>query len=325
MNDFRKDFVYLQPYYSKEKGDMKIIDGPAGGIAPARMLGPKVEMAGRKMFLPNSDVKFVIQDLTLKQIKAIPKDRFTVEVIVPTMPVMSNSDIRKGHGAMPSLRKQQRFPLGGKNDVIGLISKAVADVNPIDAEVTKTFKTLIMLHGQEEETLNKAQELVRQIMRNQKDDPQPDSGIFFELINENELANCIQKIIKSYFGIGDTCKIMGQEYTLGEFCVLMHFYFIRIGIMENQARKPFSDYLQKKVFDGEDRFTAKTFNNYANKYEDVEGNFTHADWLPIDFETRPKTSGKIQDAFHEIGYIFHNSQYFKQLKKQQDRMKILLL
>lgn len=305
---------------------MKIIGGPAEGIAPAGMVGTRAQMAGKKMFLPNSDVKFVIQDLTLEQIKAIPKDQFTVSVVVPTMPVMSGSRIRKGHGGMPSFRRQQRFPLGGKKDVIGLISKAASEVNPINADVAKTFKTLIMLNDQSAENLNRAQELVRQVLRNQKDDPQPNSGIFFELINENELADCIQKIIKSYFGTGDICKIMGKEYKLGEFCVLMHFYFIRIGIMENQTRQPFCNYLQKKVFDGEQRFTDRSFNNYANEYDNVKGDFTHDEWLKIEFGTRPDPSGKpLLDAFHEIGYIFQKSTYFVKLKKQQERMKKLLL
>lgn len=304
---------------------MKIIGGPAGGVVPTHMLGTKVQMAGRTMFLPKTDVPLV-QELTMAQIKAIPKDRFAVAVIEPSMPFMSGAGIKKGRGGgMPSLRKQQRFNVGGPKNIFSYVSKMPPDMAQIEVSGTKTFNTIISKLKEVIVDTESVQQTYRMALRNQKNDPQPNSGIFFELINENELADCIQKIIKSYFGTGDTCKIMGQEYKLSEFCVLMHFYFIRIGIMENQTRKPFCNYLQKKVFDGEERFNPKTFNNNANKYQDVEGNFTHADWLPIDFEIRPKTSGKVQDAFHEIGYIFHNSQYFKQLKKQQDRMKILLL
>ena len=59
--------------------------GPAGGRALSRMQGTKVTLAGRTAFLPNDDVPFVMQKLTMGQINAIPKDRFSVALIeVPT-------------------------------------------------------------------------------------------------------------------------------------------------------------------------------------------------------------------------------------------------
>ena len=59
--------------------------GPAGGLSMSRTLGTKVTLAGRTAFLPNDDVPFVMQKLTMGQINAIPKDRFSVALIeVPT-------------------------------------------------------------------------------------------------------------------------------------------------------------------------------------------------------------------------------------------------
>ena len=49
--------------------------GPAGGHGLSRMQGTKVTLAGRTAFLPNDDVSFVMQKLTMGQINAIPKDR----------------------------------------------------------------------------------------------------------------------------------------------------------------------------------------------------------------------------------------------------------
>lgn len=68
---------------------VKFIGGPAGGHAPSRNLGTKVMVAGRSMILPNSEVPYVVQKLTMGQIAAIPKDQFAVSLMDPSMPVMS--------------------------------------------------------------------------------------------------------------------------------------------------------------------------------------------------------------------------------------------
>lgn len=303
---------------------MDMINGPAGGNFAARMRGTKVQIAGQTIYLPNSDVPLV-QKLTLAQINAIPKDQFSVSFIEPSMPLMSRSGTRKGRTNL-SFHRQQRFRMGGTNGVIGYINKTPPNVARIEIGGTKCYDIIITKLKEAIVETSTAKLSHREALRNQKDDPLPNSDIFFELIDENELSDCILKIIERYFGTGDTCKILGKEYKLGEFCVLMHFYFIRIGILDNQTRKPFCNYLQKKVFDGEERFSVRSFNNYTNEYDSLKGDFTHADWLKIDFGTRPDPSGKpLQDAFHEIGFAFHNSHYFRKLKKQQERMMKLLL
>lgn len=302
---------------------MKMIGGPAGGMIETRMLGTKVQMAGRSMFLPKTDVP-IVQQLTLDQIKAIPKDRFAVAVIEPTIPLMSGAGVKKGRGGMPSIRRMQRPYMGGMKHALGYINKMPSDMRESETSGTKTFNAIVTRLKEDIEGLENVQQDIRVVLR--KQNPQPKYDIFFEIINEDDLADCIRDIIKRYFGTHETCKIIGAEYKLAEFCVLMHFYFIHIGILENQARQPFSNYLQKKVFDGVEKFTAKTFNNYGNAYDNVKKNFIGPDKLKFDFERRPDPSGKpVLNAFHEIGFAFHNSKYFRQLRKLRESMNNLLI
>jgi hypothetical protein len=66
------------------------------------MQGTKVTLAGRTAFLPNDDVPFVMQKLTMGQINAIPKDRFSVALIeVPTRMGMAGPG-RGGKGNKPA-------------------------------------------------------------------------------------------------------------------------------------------------------------------------------------------------------------------------------
>ena len=298
---------------------MDIINGPAGGIVHSRMIGTKVQLAGRQAYLPDIAHPILIQDMTLKQIAAIPRDQFFVSVVEVSMPpVMSRSGFRKGFTAQ-KFRQLQRYRQERGGDVIGLVSKTTPDIPQIEAEGTKTFKTLTMLLGMTSESLENLETLFRTAMMNPKA-AEPDTGIFCKPIDENRLANCILEIIKRFFGTKDTCLICSWECKLVEFCVLMHFYFIRLGILENKTRKAFCEYLLKKVFGNLERFAVKTFNNYANKHQSVEYVFTHKDALPIDFETHSKSRGNVQGAFQEIGYAFHNSPYFGELREMMNRM-----
>ena len=304
---------------------MDLINGPAGGNVAARMMGTKVRIAGRTMYLPTPDDPILIQDMTLKQIAAIPKDRFFVSVVEVSMPsAMSRTGGKKERYLPQKLRQLQRHHIGARDEIIGLVSKTPPDMSQIETEGTKTFKTLTMLAGMSAEAMNRLESLFFAAMRNQID-AEPDCGIFYEPIDENQLSECIRVIIKDFFGVGDTCKIVNKEYKLPAFCVLMHFYFIRIGILENKARQPFYLYLLKKVFGNEERFTAKTFNNYANEYKYAEEAFTNVTQLSIDFSRHPTPSGKLLDAFQEIGHVFQKSPYFdelRELRKCMDNWKI---
>lgn len=302
---------------------MNIIGGPVEGVVVNRMTGTKVKLAGKTMYLPNSENTYIRQKLTVDQIAAIPKDRYFVAVIESSMPLMSGSDMKKGRSGLPS-RKLQRYH-GGSKRTIGLIGQIRPDKPSGGIGGTETYDTLIAMAKKVVEFSEQARDEHRVSLRNQKNAPIPDSGIFFKPIDEDALADCIYHVIEHYFGTGDTTKIDNREYKLAQFCVLIHFFFIRIGFLENGSRQAFCLYLIKKVFCGHERFTVRTFNNYANECENVKDSLTHADQQPIDFNAHRKTSGQLLDAFHEIGSAFHRSQYFQQLREQRKRMDSLLI
>ena len=92
--------------------------------------------------------------------------------------------------------------------------------------------------------------------------------------------------------------------------------------MKNTTRTPFCDYLQKRVLKDEMKFTSRTFTGYAQDHKDAIQDFTDSSKLKINFKVHAEPSGKpLQDAFHEIGYYFHNSGYFTRLREMRDNMK----
>ncbi len=293
---------------------MDIINGLAGSRVKSRMLGTKVLIAGKKIYLPNSDVP-IVQKLTMAQINAIPRDQFSVSFIEPSMVLKGRSGIKKGRTNL-SLHRQQRFHSGGTNGVIGYINPMPLNEVRVEIDGTQTFDIIIKKLQDVIVDTSTAKQSHREALRNQKE-AQPHFGIFYTPINEDNLSDCILKIIDSYFGTSDVCKILGTEYKLPLFCVLMHYYFIRIGFLKNKSRQPFYLYLRMKVFDKKERFTAKTFNNYANEYKRVEEAFTNVTQLSINFEKHPTTSGRLQDAFQEIGHTFHKSSYFEELREMR--------
>ena len=166
----------------------------------------------------------------------------------------------------------------------------------------------------------------RRLRRNPGGDP-PSSDIFYKPIDEGKLSDCIKKIIVNIFGDGDKGKICDREIKLVEFCLMMHYYFIRIKILKNTSRQPFCDYLEKYVFPDESKFTSKTFNNYANDdhYKKFAPIFTDESRLYINFKFHPTPDGTLKDFFHEIGCFFYNSPYFDELRDMQkniDNFKI---
>ena len=294
--------------------------GPTGGHGLSRMQGTKVMMAGKSMILPNSEVPYVVQKLTMGQIAAIPKDRFAVSLMDPSMPVMAIAGGRKGGGKSLAIRIRQRHQPGNKG-VVGFITQDPSKMINVGIDSTKEFTALISLINQAAQKSDMLRGKYRALSRTVTETPPTESGIFYAPIDEDELSDCILKIIERYYGTSDSTKIMGTDFKLGEFCVLMHFYFIRIGIMEKKARQPFSNYLTKKVFGDEEKFTPRSFNNYAKSYENIEKDLTDSKGVKFNFEIRPNPSGKpIYDAFHEVGYTFHHSHYFDELRKLRKQM-----
>ena len=205
--------------------------------------------------------------------------------------------------------------------VIRFITQDPSKMINVGIDSTKEFTALISLINLAGQKADMLRGKYRQLSRTVTETPPTESGIFYAPIDEDELSDCILKIIERFYGTSDSTKIMGTDFKLGEFCVLMHFYFIRIGIMENKSRQPFANYLTKKVFGDEEKFTPRSFNNYAKNYENIEKDLTESKGVKFNFEIRPNPSGKpVYDAFHEIGYNFHHSHFFEELRKLRKRM-----
>ena len=301
---------------------VNFISGPAGGHSLSRMQGTKVTLAGRTAFLPNDNVPFVVQRLTMGQINAIPKDRFAVSLI--ETPIAMAAPGRGGGGRSSGLKFQiKRQVRPAKRDgVIRFVRKPSAAI-AAEIDGTKQYTAMISLIEQMKQNADSFLDTTLVLSRNQRTDPpEPDSGLFFSPIDDGSMSDCIKKAIAHFFGEKDTCKIVGKEYKPVAFCVLMHDYFIRMHILKNTTRTPFCEYLLKHVLKEEMQFTSRTFTKYAQDHKDAIQDFTDPSKLKIDFDYHPKPSGKpLQDAFHEIGNFFHTSKYFKHLREMRDNMK----
>ena len=301
---------------------VNFIGGPAGGIPNSRTLGTKVTLAGRTVFLPNDNVPFVVQRLTMGQINAIPKDRFAVSLIETPMAMAASG--RGGGGRSSGLKFQIRRQVrpAKKDGVIRFVRKPSAAI-AAEVDGTKQYTAMITLIEQMKQNADSFLDTTLVLSRNQRNNPpEPDSGLFYSPIDDGSMSDCIKKAIAHFFGQKDTCKILGKEYKPAVFCLLMHDYFIRMHIMKNTTRTPFCEYLQKHVLKDEMMFTSRTFTGYANDYKDAIQEFTDSGKLKLNFNVHPEPSGKpLQDAFHEIGNYFHTSGYFKHLREMRDNMK----
>lgn len=294
--------------------------GPTGGRGLSRKRGTQVMLAGRTAFLPNEDVPCVRQMLTMRQINAIPKDRFSVSLEESSTPTATTGPVKKGFrqllkGKTQRIRRQahpaKRF------SAIRFVRNATGSI-AIESENTKLYHTIVKLAKQTIKTADDMYDVSRRLRRNPGGDP-PSSDIFYKPIDEGKLSDCIKKIIVKIFGDGDKGKICDREIKLVEFCLMMHYYFIRIKILKNTSRQPFCDYLEKYVFPDESKFTSKTFNNYANDdhYKKFAPIFTDESRLYINFKFHPTPDGTLKDFFHEIGCFFYNSPYFDELRDMQ--------
>jgi hypothetical protein len=226
----------------------------------------------------------------------------------------------RSSGLKFQIKRQAR--LGKKDGVIRFVRKpSVAIAAEVDG--TKQYTAMITLIEQMKQNADSFLDTTLVLSRNQRTDPpEPDSGLFYSPIDDGSMSDCIKKAIAHFFGGKDTCKIVGKEYKPVAFCLLMHDYFIRMHIMKNTTRTPFCDYLQKRVLKGEMKFTSRTFTGYAQDHKDAIQDFTDSGKLKINFNVHAEPSCKpLQDAFHEIGYYFHNSGYFKRLREMRDNMK----
>ena len=308
------------------------IGGPAGGLSHSRLLGTKVTLAGRTAFLPNDNVPILMQRLTAGQINAIPRDRFAVSLIdVPIrMAVAGTGKKRIGTISVREMQQLRRLARGGKivqrGGATGFVMKPSGTIN-VGKDGTKLYTVAIASLGELKEQIDELYHSNRELSRNNASGPPSENALFYEPIDEGCLSDCFMEIIAGYFGDSDKCKLYGHDFKLHEFCLLVHYYFRRIGIMKTNARQPFSEYVRKSVLKDETAFTDKTFNNVAKLYEDKEKEFTDKKLNEINFDFLPSKDAKSNKplqqllyAFQDIGYNFHNSDYFKYLRETRKRM-----
>ncbi|MBO7068976.1 MAG: hypothetical protein J6W52_09935 [Bacteroidaceae bacterium] len=298
-----------------------------------RRLGTKVQLAGKMMYLPNSRVPRVVQKLTLSQVAAIPRDRYSVKVIESTQTSKVTFANRYRRMLLSARRERLRFHgrferAARASDFIVPKAQIVPETISANADSTKKYTTVIELLDLAKKEIKVLYHENRELRRIQKDAPPGYSGIFFPPVDEGKMSDCILKVVERYFGSEDTGEIRDKKYKLPQFCVLMYYYFRRINILQNTSRQPFCLYLLKKVFENESKFTSRTFNNYATapEFAEVEKDFTYASRLNINFKYHPLPSeNPLQDAFHEIGWAFHNSSYFEELRELQKNTRRFLI
>ena len=154
-------------------------------------------------------------------------------------------------------------------------------------------------------------------------DNPPYSGIFHRLIDEDKMANCIQHIVDNLFHGEKECEICKVSLNLYDFCLLMFFYFEYIHILKKTTQLAFCTYLRNKVYGGHDKVNVRNFNIYAKK--DAYTNFHNLlkNKKDITFSSRPvlprpKTEHYLLAPFQEIGWKFHYSPYFDELRHERE-------
>lgn len=295
--------------------------GSAGGHSLIPAKGTQVILAGKPAFLPNTEVPCVMQELTKEQIEAIPKDLYSV-TIIDSVEIAPKNPFRVGvktsiHDLKQNRRRTRQT---GKGSIIRFVKKQTGTIS-IEINSTKKYMTLVTILRK---AIIEAGDLVsdnRRLSRNSDDDPSPQKPLFYEPIDRDLMADCFMKIITRFFGSNDKCNIYDKEYKMAEFCLLTHYYFLRIGIMQNKSRKPFAEYILRSVLRDETRFSVKTFNNAVDKFKEDEDDFTDKDRLTINFKMHPDKSERPHlDAFHEVGYFFYCSDYFKKLRNIRNQI-----
>ena len=272
-------------------------------------------------FLPDLSRPVVIKDLTRSQIAAIPKDQYIVNVLGPAKSVRIANAVARytAQRQKQGLRYTSKsIKACSKRQTLGDWKTGVEGRGP-------AFTTLIQLLDKAKAQAEQIEEQDRLQSRQQKSENggPPDSNIFYPPIDENEMADCIFKVINQYFhgeAIGNVC---GQDYSLAQFCVLTHCFFRRTKLPQNSSQQPFCIYLYNKVFAGEEKFTVKTFNNYANReeFQTIEPELIDPERLKTNFLFHPKAEGNsLKEAFQEIGWAFLHSEYFSRLKTQKKNM-----
>lgn len=160
----------------------------------------------------------------------------------------------------------------------------------------------------------------------------PSSNVFIRFIDEDEMSDCILRIIEGFFHGEEKCTIREVELNLYEFSLLMHFYFDYIKILAKDSQLAYCTYLKNKVFSGEDRVKVRNFNIYARKSiyskfkklleKDKSISFTDSSTTtPSPMKVLLQPEKKLIPPFQKIGRRFHFSSYFKKLRNERENLE----
>lgn len=159
----------------------------------------------------------------------------------------------------------------------------------------------------------------------------PKRSIFNCVVDEKQMADIIIEVIEKYFHDNNICEVCKVKLKLYEFCLLIHFYFSYIQILENESQLSFCTYLKNKVFGGMEKVAVRNLNHYAKKdsyiklknlLEDNRKNKRE----PIRFCPRPELSAQNVDhfllpPFQEIGWYFQKSPYYNDLRREIEKVQ----
>lgn len=226
--------------------------------------------------LPDKHNPVIVRVVTRSELAAIPRDRYEVRVIKVMVPLLDNGEV------------------GGEEELM----VAITNVKLLEKQL-KVFR----------------QNLRSRLRGNNGGGGGPSSTILFNSpVNEDMMSDCIMNVMEDFFHGEENCTICNKEYSIMEFCVLMHIYFKYIGFLKNKSRLSYSKFLQEKVFASKSKLGERTYNTYANKeaYKTLEKQLKN---MEVDFNKHPKLPPDLKEsilkpAFQEIGWAFQHSRYF---------------
>ena len=239
--------------------------------------------------LPNEHNPVIVRVLKRSELAAIPRDRYGVKVIKVMVPLLETGEV------------------GGEEELVVTIT----DLEGITKKLKNYRRNL----------------RIRLRNNNGGGDEPPSSSLFNPPIREDLMSDCIMNIMEDFFHGEENCTICNREYSIMEFCVLMHTYFNYIGFLKNESRLPYSTFLQKKVFASKSKFGKRTFNTYFNK-ESFKTLRKQLEYLVVDFSKHPKLppdpkESILKPAFQEIGWAFQHSPYFSELIELRNNLQKL--
>lgn len=149
----------------------------------------------------------------------------------------------------------------------------------------------------------------------------PDRGIFSPAIDEDQLSDSICKVKEQFFGNNDYFTMKDKKYSLMEFCYLMFLVLARMGIIIKKLQKPYCEFLKEKVL-MDTAPNVRNFNYCANKeaHKEFEALFPKLKFGFITRQPLDSCKNELYLVCHEIGWAFHETDYFKKLKKQRNSL-----